>query len=162
MTLLTTNQKRDFLQRVALFQDVDNDGLDAIASQSRELEFSAGHLIIREGEMGTGFFLVVRGRAHVVHGSKCLALCGPGDYFGELSLLGHVPRVASVVAQEPTTCLALASWELDAVLERYPRVAVSLLREALRRMRALLTDVRGRPSQTPGCTSSEAAPGGPR
>jgi len=142
MTSLTTDQKREILHRVRLFHDVDDDGLAAIAGQARELEFPAGHLIVREGETGTGFFLVVRGRARVVHGGKQLALCGPGDYFGELSLLDHAPRVASVVAEEPTTCLALASWEVDGLLERYPGVAVTLLREALRRLRALHTEVR--------------------
>jgi CRP/FNR family cyclic AMP-dependent transcriptional regulator len=65
---------------------------------------------------------------------------GPGDFFGELSLLDRQPRVASVTADEPTTCLALASWDFQKLLESEPGVALAVLREVARRLRAVTVD----------------------
>jgi CRP/FNR family cyclic AMP-dependent transcriptional regulator len=60
---------------------------------------------------------------------------GRGEFFGELSVLDHRPRNAQVVAAEPTTCLALASWDLEAVIAEQPRVAMAMLRVLAGRLR---------------------------
>ena len=62
---------------------------------------------------------------------------GPGDFFGELSVLDGRPRIAQVVAVEPTTCLALASWDFEAVVLEQPSVALAILRELAGRLRDL-------------------------
>ena len=54
---------------------------------------------------------------------------GPGDFFGELSVLDGKPRNAQVVSTEPTVCLALASWDFEAVVGEQPSVALAILRE---------------------------------
>ena len=131
---LSIDEKRQLLRKVPLFEGADDDCLSVLAENVREISFGAGEYIAREGEMGTGFYLIVSGGATVERRGRELAHQGPGDYFGELSLLNHKPRVASVIATEPTRCLALASWELDDVLEKNPRVAVTLLKEAGRRL----------------------------
>jgi CRP-like cAMP-binding protein len=134
---LSIEEKRQLLRTVKLFEGIDEECLTIVADEIREVAFETGAYIAREGEMGTGFYLIVRGGASVERKGKQLAHQGPGDYFGELSLLNHQPRVASVIATEPTLCLALASWELDDVLKREPRVALTLLKEAGRRLNEL-------------------------
>jgi CRP-like cAMP-binding protein len=132
--LLSIEERRQLLRKVKLFEGADEECLTIVADQLREVAFETGAYIAREGEMGTGFYLIVKGRATVTRHGKELAKLGHGEYFGELSLLNRKPRVASVIATEPTLCLALASWELDEVLQREPRIAVTLLREAGRRL----------------------------
>jgi CRP-like cAMP-binding protein len=81
----------------------------------------------------------VTGSAQVQRGSDELASLGPGDFFGELGVIDQMPRMASVVAIEPVTCLALASWDLIKLLEQEPAISINLLRELAARLRALGT-----------------------
>ena len=90
-------------------------GLERIAERTIEVVFTDGHVIARQGEVGTGFFLIAGGGAHVVRDGRTIATLGPGDFFGELSVLDGRPRIAQVVAAGETTCLALATWDLEAV-----------------------------------------------
>jgi CRP-like cAMP-binding protein len=72
-----------------------------------------------------------------VRGGETIATVGPGDFYGELSVLDGRPRVAQVIANEPTVCLALASWDFEAVVMDEPRVALAILRGLAGRLRDL-------------------------
>jgi CRP-like cAMP-binding protein len=109
--------------------------MGAIAAVAVEVEFPADHVIARQGEIGTGFFVIVSGGARVVRDGEAVATLGPGDFFGELSVLDGLPRIAQVVADGPTTCLALASWDFEALLLEEPRVSLALLRGLAGRLR---------------------------
>jgi CRP/FNR family transcriptional regulator len=81
--------------------------------------------------------VVATGSARVVRDGATIATIGPGDFFGELSVLDGGPRVAQVIAAEPTVCLGLASWDLEAVIRDEPTVAMAILRTLATRLRAL-------------------------
>ena len=139
---LTVAQRAHLLSGVALFSTVSTRGRSAIASRAVEADFPKGRRIARQGEVGTGFFLIVAGSVSVVRDGDVLAHLGPGEFFGELSLLDREPRIASVVADEPTTCLALPSWEFQQLLEAEPRIAAALLKEVAHRLRTSSPDHR--------------------
>lgn len=134
---LTREQTAQLLVRTRLFAGVDAAGLERIAARVTELDVPADRVIARQGEIGTGFFIVVSGAVRVVRDGETLAQLGPGDFFGELSVLDGRPRVAQVVSSEPTTCLALASWDFEAVVQEQPSVAMAILRELAGRLREL-------------------------
>jgi CRP-like cAMP-binding protein len=134
---MTNKKKIDLLRNVALFSGITGRALGTIAAQAEAIELAAGQYIVRQGQVGTGFYLVASGRARVVRGGETLARLGPGDFFGELSVLDQMPRMAHVIADEPTTCLALASWNFTKLLERHPKITLSILREVARRLRAV-------------------------
>jgi CRP/FNR family cyclic AMP-dependent transcriptional regulator len=134
---LTPAQRAQLLKDVGLFSGTGARGRAAIGRRSVEVEFSKGRRIARQGEIEAGFFLIVTGSVSVVRDGEVLARLGPGQFFGELSLIDRKPRVASVVADEPTTCLALPAWEFQRLLETEPRIAVAVLKEVTRRLRAL-------------------------
>jgi CRP-like cAMP-binding protein len=134
---LTRDRKSGLLAAARLFEGVDAEGMDRIAAVAVEVEFPADHVIARQGEIGTGFFVIVDGGVRVVRDGDTIATLGPGDFFGELSILDGRPRVAQVVADGPTTCLALASWDFEAVLLAEPRVSLSILRSLAGRLRDL-------------------------
>jgi CRP/FNR family transcriptional regulator, cyclic AMP receptor protein len=140
--VLTASERTRMLAGVGLFSGASEDVRGAVAERLVEAEFRAGHRIARQGEIETGFLMIVTGAASVVRDGEVLAHLGPGDFFGELSLLDRQPRVASVTADEPTTCLALASWDFEDLLETQPGVALAVLREVARRLRAVETDHR--------------------
>ena len=134
-SVLTANQKSTLFDGVPLFGGLDEEARSAIAGRAVEVEFPPERPIARQGEVGTGFFLIVRGRVRVVHDGVTIAHLGPGEVFGEISVLDQMPRIASVIAVEPTSCLAVASWDFERLLEEQPRVAIGLLRTVARRLR---------------------------
>ena len=132
---LTRDRRSALLSAASLFDGLDNEAMERIAAVAVEVEFPADHVIARQGEIGTGFFVIASGRARVVRDGETLATLGPGDFFGELSVLDGRPRVAQVVADGPTTCLALASWDLEALLLEDPKISLALLRGLAGRLR---------------------------
>ncbi len=77
------------------------------------------------------------GAARVVRDGSQIATLGPGEFFGELSVLDGLPRVAQVIADGPTTCLALASWDFESVVRDEPAVALAVMRGLARRLRGV-------------------------
>jgi CRP-like cAMP-binding protein len=94
-------------------------------------------VIARQGEIGTGFFIVASGGVRVVRDGQELATLGPGEFFGELSVLDGLPRVAQVVTIGPTRCLAIASWDFEKILLAHPAVGLAILRELAGRLRSV-------------------------
>ena len=139
---LTQDRRAELLGGCPLFRGLDGTGLAAVAAAAIEVEFPADRVIARQGEIGTGFFVVVDGSVRVVRDGTVVARLGPGEFFGELSVLDGGPRVAQVLAAEPTRCLALASWDFERVLREEPAVALSVLRVVAARLREVTTDHR--------------------
>ena len=133
---LTRKAKIEHLRKVALFSGLPDRALGSIAAKAEVLAYPSGQYIVRQKQVGTGFYLIISGRARVLRGSDELAVLGPGDFFGELSVLDQSPRMAHVLAAEPTVCLALASWDFIKLLEHHPWIAIGMLREMARRLRA--------------------------
>ncbi len=134
---LTREAKIELLGRTPLFAGVEPESLAGIADRTVEVDTAPEGVILRQGEIGTGFFIVVTGTVRVVRDGETIARLGPGEFFGELSVLDRLPRNAQVAADEPTTCLALASWDLEAVLLEEPHMALAMLRAMAGRLRAI-------------------------
>jgi CRP-like cAMP-binding protein len=131
----TREHTTQLLAQTRLFASVGADGLERIAARITEVEVPADRVIARQGEIGTGFFVIVSGSVRVIRDGQTLAELGPGDFFGELSVLDGQPRNAQVVSVEPTTCLALATWDFEAVVSEQPSVALAILRGLAGRLR---------------------------
>lgn len=134
---LTHDRRTELLARAPLLAGVDPEGIAMIAKRVVEVDFPKDAVIARQGDVGTGFFLVASGSVRVVRNGETIARLGPGDFFGELSVLDGRPRVAQVIADEPTVCLALASWDFEAVVKEQPAVALGVMRGLAGRLRDL-------------------------
>ena len=132
---MTRDRRTELIGGCALFRGLDQGQLAAVAESATEVDFPAGRVIARQGEIGTGFFIVVEGEVRVVRDGQTIATLGPGEFFGELSVLDRQPRIAQVVAATPTRCLALASWDFEKVLLANPALALAILRELAGRLR---------------------------
>jgi CRP-like cAMP-binding protein len=139
---VTADDKVDLLRRVDLFAQVESQHLARIADVCIEADFEPGAQIVREGDVGTGFFVIVSGAVSVRRDGGVIATLGPGDFFGELSVLDGRPRVAQVVAEERTRCLALPSWELERILLAEPALSLALLRRLAARLRTVTEESR--------------------
>lgn len=134
---LPLDERSALLAATPLFTGIDASGLDRIAARVVEVEFGPDQVIVRQGEVGTGFFVVASGGVRVIRDGQILATLGPGAFFGELSVLDGRPRTAQVIATMPTLCLALASWEFEAVVHDQPSVALAVMRGLAGRLRDL-------------------------
>lgn len=133
---LTQDRRTELLGGCPLFVGVDRADLGAIGERAVEVDFPADHVIARQGEIGTGLFVVTDGTVRVVRDGAEIARLGPGDFFGEMSVIDGLPRVAQVVAAEPTRCLALASWEFERLVLEHPTIGLAILRGLSARLRA--------------------------
>ena len=127
----------DAISGFGLFADLSAPQLEAIIHIFDERMFAEGETIVHQGLSGSGFFVIVDGEALVTADGRELARLGRGDFFGELSVLDGHPRVAQVIADEPTVCLALASWDFEAVVKEQPAVALGVMRGLAGRLREL-------------------------
>ena len=132
---LTSQDKVTALARVPLFMGISEESMERLAAVAGELEFEPGQFVVLQGQVGTGLYVILDGNARVVHGSDEIASLGPGDFFGELSVIDQMPRNASVQAVDRTRCLALASWDLLALLESDPKLALNMIRGLAARIR---------------------------
>jgi CRP-like cAMP-binding protein len=133
---LPTPQKRTSLENVPLFRGCGPDVIERLADVIAEIEFGSDQIIVQQGQVGNGLYIIVSGGARIVAGGDELARFGPGDFFGELSVIDRQPRTATAYALGDTTCLALAAWDLVAELERDPQLAMNLLVELAGRLRS--------------------------
>jgi CRP-like cAMP-binding protein len=115
------------LKKIPLFAGIPDAQLQRIANGVKERKFDRGASIVSAGETGHGFYLIVQGEAEVTRGGRTIRTLGAGDYFGELALVRNTPRTATVVAKEPTTCLALMPWDFKGILDANPAIAIRLL-----------------------------------
>lgn len=122
------------LARLPLLAGVPEEDLRHIADRAHLVSFSAGEVIVREGEEGLGFYLIVSGAGRVVKGDAEIARLRGGDFFGEESLLEWSPRTATVLAGEPTVCLGILRSDFKEILVRNPRLALRILEEEARRV----------------------------
>lgn len=117
------------LKRVPLFSELSQRQLRRLGRKCKERTFRAGAVIVQEGQMsGADFFVIAEGEVSVTSDGKELAKLGPGDYFGELALIGERTRLSTVTALEPVRCLTLATWHFRNFVHENPDVSWKLLK----------------------------------
>jgi CRP/FNR family transcriptional regulator, cyclic AMP receptor protein len=126
----------EILGTVPIFRGLENADLKAIAALSKESKFRAGETIVKQGDAGLGFYIILDGQATVRRGKKTIAKLGRGSFFGEMALFDDQPRSADVIAEEPTTCQVLLRWNFWSLVSKNNAVARGIFREMARRLRA--------------------------
>jgi CRP/FNR family cyclic AMP-dependent transcriptional regulator len=139
---LTHDRRTELLASCPLFKGIDAQGLAKLAALMTPVDFPTGHVIARQGEIGTGFFVIVSGEVRVVRDGAVVARLGAGEFFGELSILDRMPRNATVAAEVQTSCLALASWDFEKVLLEEPALTLAILRGVATRLREVTESAR--------------------
>ncbi len=123
-----------------LFSNCTKSELRAIRSSATPASLVSGQLVIKEGEPGTYFFVIVSGAAEVRRKGRPVAHLGQGAYFGELSLLDRGPHAASVVCTSDVELLVVSRRDFDKVLLSVPTIA----RKIMRTMASRLAEADGR------------------
>lgn len=122
------------LRSIPLFSELGDEALAHLSATVTEFEAAAGHVLVHAGMEGSGMFVLEEGTV-VVELSRRSVEQGPGDFFGELSLLGPgVVRTARVRATTPVRCLAISRQDFAELLLAEPTIAVAMLPVLARRL----------------------------
>ncbi len=123
------------LKSAKLFQGLPDGEMKKIERQLKVIHHSAGHDILVRGDGGVGFMIITNGTVTVntVQGKK--RTLGPGDSFGEMALLDHEGRSATVKADTDVSLATIPEWGFKSFLEEHPEVAFRLLQQLSRRIR---------------------------
>jgi CRP-like cAMP-binding protein len=129
--------KIDRLSQVPMFSACSRKDLGTVARYADELSVDAGQVLIKEGDAGREFYVIVEGKASLTRGGREIAVLGPGSYFGELALLDGQKRDATVTTSTPTELLVVGIREFATLLEDVPQLTRKLLAGMARRLHQL-------------------------
>ena len=130
----------ELIKKVDIFSGLDKAYLEQISEYCVEKSYKEGETIIRQGDSGIGLFMIVSGLVTIMKetaGGEHLYIAehGPGEFFGEMSVLDNAPRSANVIAKEDTICLVLSAWDFKARMATHPEIALKILPVIVRRFR---------------------------
>jgi CRP/FNR family cyclic AMP-dependent transcriptional regulator len=125
------------LRAIPLFEGLGRKERREVAQQADEVDVEPGRQLVREGEFAYEFFAIEEGGAEVRRGDQLLAELGPGDFFGEMGLIGQVTRNASVVTTAPTRVLVLTGSAFRHIERELPAVSKQIRKAIEERCRQL-------------------------
>jgi CRP/FNR family transcriptional regulator, cyclic AMP receptor protein len=125
------------LGRLGIFADLSEAELRDVAAELDEQSFAEGRWVLRQGETGTGLFIIVDGEVGVVIDDDERATLTTGSFFGEVSVLLGEPVTADIVVRKPLSCLVIPPRRAEEFLIAYPRVMYRMLQIEARRLRTV-------------------------
>jgi len=139
---------RAFLRHEDLFSDVPEDILDTIIERGSEQQLPSGHVLVKQGQSGGGLHVLLRGSADVTINGDRVATLGPGDFFGEMSLIDQAPHSATIISgAQGVRTFVLSPLTFGSLLDLSPHYDRVLLKILTRRVRRLEDAQRSDPVQ---------------
>ena len=136
-----------FLESVPIFADLEEPELKKIEKLGLRKKYKKGNIVVLEKEMGAALFVIISGKVKIVRTDEdgrevILSIFGPGEFFGEMSLLDGLARSASVVALTKAELFMIHRRDFLKLLNEHPQVAISLLGELTTRLRKADTQIK--------------------
>jgi len=128
--------KIDKLRRVPIFSQCSGRELRFLAGQMDEVSIRAGRTLIREGAPGNSFYLLLDGEVEVSVKGRRRPSLGPGDFFGEISMLDRGPATAAVVTKTPVRALVLSHVQFRDAIRGNQAIALKVMATMAERLRA--------------------------
>jgi CRP-like cAMP-binding protein len=117
-----SNTPADVLAAVPAFASCSPKEVARVARYTLEERHPPGAVLIDEGSWGDAFYAIVEGHVEVIQGGDVVNTLGPGQFFGEVALLGHAPRNASIRVATPVRVLMLPARSFRSLIGRYPEI----------------------------------------
>lgn len=136
-----------FLDNVPIFADLEEPDLKKIEKLGLRKKYKKGNIVVLEKEMGAALFVIISGKVKIVRTDEdgrevILSIFGPGEFFGEMSLLDGLARSASVVALTKAELFMIHRRDFLKLVNEHPQVAISLLGELTTRLRKADTQIK--------------------
>lgn len=114
------------LKSIPLFAELSDRDREQVARWADEVDVAEGKHLVEEGQFAYEFFVIESGTADVRHGDRTISSLGPGDFFGEIALVEHVRRTASVIATSPMRAIVMFGRDFRAMESELPGVAARI------------------------------------
>lgn len=121
------DEKVELISKVPLLSRCSKKDLGLVANVADLVQFHEGETLMKEGQVGREFFIIVAGGVRVTRHGRKLADLGPGDWIGEIALISNVPRTATVVATSPLHALVLTRREFSGLMYDVPSIAEKVM-----------------------------------
>ena len=128
------------LKQAKLFEGLPDAEMRSIEKQMKIVKHPKGHEIVVRGDGGVGFMVITDGKVSVKTVSGRTRELGPGDSFGEMALLDHEGRSATITADSEVTLATIPEWNFKPFLKEHPEVAYRLLQTLSQRIRQAEAD----------------------
>ena len=122
-------------QAIPLFAGLSQKELRAVVQLASEVDEPAGTTLIQEGDRGEELFVLASGTARVSRKGRTIGQIGTGDFFGELAMLTHAPRNATIVTTSPVRLFVVGARDFRRMVEGNSRLAVAMLSAVATRLR---------------------------
>jgi CRP-like cAMP-binding protein len=124
------------LAKVSLFSMLPKKDIARLAREAHDRTFPPGAVLtVEEEQSGATFGVIVEGRAAVTVRGRAARTLGPGDYFGEMALIDHSYRSATITAETDVRCLLFVAWVFRPFAIEHPETAWALLEAMVQRVR---------------------------
>jgi CRP-like cAMP-binding protein len=127
----------ELLAKVPLFKDLSKKHVQQVSLLATRIDAPAGKVLTREGELGHEFILILEGQVEIRRGDDVVATRGAGDHIGEIALLEHKPRTATVVATTPVILDVIGQREFATLLQDEPEIGEHIKATASERLAEL-------------------------
>ena len=128
------DQKVALLATVPLLKGLDQHDLQRVAQLCDEVDLPAGRVVAKQGSYGSEFFVIISGTVSIDRDGQHLGDLHDGDFFGELALLGNIPRTATGTCATDARLLVLGGREFNTLLAQFPSIQSAVLHAVAQRI----------------------------
>ena len=128
------DQKVELLSRVPLLAGLDRKDLVQVAQICDEVDLPAGRVLMKQGAYAGEFYVIISGNVSVERDGAHVRDLGPGEFLGELALLGNIARTATATCIDDGRFLVLGHREFHSLLSQYPTIQGAILHAVAERM----------------------------
>ena len=132
------DQKVELLSKVPLLSALDRRSLEEVARLADEVDLPEGRVVTRQGASASEFFVIIDGTVRIDRDGGHVADLGRGDFFGELSLLGDIPRTATATCTSACRLLVVGHREFHSLLSEFPTIQSAVLESVAQRIARLV------------------------
>lgn len=140
---MADNPKLDLLRRVPLFTQCRGEPLELIGRLADEVDVADGYTLMRQGDLGQEFFVIVDGKVRIERDGTTVNTLGPGDYLGEIALLEESRRTATAITEGPTKLLVITHRGFNSLLDSSSTIRTAIMQGLAARLRRLEPDAPG-------------------
>ena len=131
------DEKLELLKRTPLLSGLGRKEIEAVGRLVDEIDVPGGQVLMRQGETGREFFVLVDGAVGIDRGGTRIRTIEPGDFFGEIALLAEGPRTATATTEGASKLLVLGHREFHSLMDQFPAIRTCVLEALAKRIRNL-------------------------